>query len=153
LGIGMTALCGAIAFGFIPDDRKGGLGVIAGWAGLVFFGLITALVLWRLLTSRGPVVTLSPEGIRDVRVAAETIPWTAVHDISAWGYRGQRIMVLAVDPELEKRLTLTRIARWSRGPNTALGADGLCVTAQGLKIGHDELLSRSIAYAKAAGGA
>lgn len=65
LGAGMTALAGAIALGIIPDHRTGGKGVVAGWVGLVFFGLCTALILWRLLTQRGALVTLSPAGIRD----------------------------------------------------------------------------------------
>jgi hypothetical protein len=55
-------------------------------------------------------------------------------------------MVLAVDPEVEGKLHLSRIARWSRGANKRLGADGLCVTAQGLKIDYDELWSTAMAY-------
>jgi hypothetical protein len=82
-----------------------------------------------LLSVSGPVVTVTPEGIRDTRVAAEVIPWSAITGISTWQYRGQKIMVLAVDPATESGLTLTRIARWSRGANRALGADGLCIAA------------------------
>jgi len=43
----------------------------------------------------------------------------------------------------------SRIARWSRGANRALGADGLCVAAQGLTIKFDSLLALSMAYAAA----
>ena len=73
-----------------------------------------------------------------------------MQDISTWGIQGQKIMVLAIDPAVESRLTTTPIARWSRGANRALGADGLCITAQGLKIDYKSLLQTSMAYAEAA---
>jgi hypothetical protein len=47
------------------------------FAGAMFFGAATAVLLWRVFTTRGPVVTITPEGIRDVRVAAELIAWSA----------------------------------------------------------------------------
>ena len=63
---------------------------------MVFFSLCTIVGLWRLIAARGPVVTISPDGIRDTRVAAEFIPWNAVTAISTWKFRGQEAMVLAV---------------------------------------------------------
>ena len=98
---------------------------------------------------RGPVITITQEGIRDRRVAAELIPWSAVRGIKIWEYRGQRVMVFAVDPTVETGLDLTRTVRWTRDANRSLGADGLCVTAQGLKIGFDDLLETTVAYARA----
>jgi hypothetical protein len=117
--------------------------------GVAFFGLCTWGILRRLLNASGPVVTLSPEGIRDTRVAKEPIPWSAVTGISTWEYRGQKAMVLAVSPGVEDRLGLTRMARWTRGANRALGADGLCITAAGLKIDYATLLQTSQDYADA----
>jgi hypothetical protein len=92
------------------------------------------LLLWRAFTTHGAVVAITPEGIRDGRVAAELIAWSAVSDIAIWENRAQPVMVLAVDPAVEAGLTLTRVARWTRGANRALGADGLCVTAQERQI-------------------
>lgn len=148
LGLGMTALAAAVAADAIPVP-PGSLAEFGGYAGTAFFGACTVLLLWRAFTARGPVVTITREGIRDVRVAAEVIPWGAVNDVKIWESNGQRVMVLAVDPAIEDWLGLTRIARWTRGANRALGADGLCITAQGLKMGFDELLSTSLAYARA----
>jgi hypothetical protein len=148
-GVIMTAGSALLAFRILPI-AVGSLEEFIGYVGLIFFGLCTLLLLWRALTMRGPVVTMDVHGIRDVRVAKETIPWGAIRDISTWQYQRQKVMVLAVDPETERNLHLSRIARWSRGANKRLGADGLCVTAQGLKISYDELLSTVMAYWKAA---
>ena len=151
VGVVMTALSALLAFGFFPSwPASVGVGQFIGYPALVFFGLCTAILMWRALTSRGPVVTITPDGIRDSRVAWEVIPWTAVLHISTWTHSGQKIMVLAVDPAVESQLSLTRIAKMTRGPNRALSVDGLCVTAQGLKMSYDDLLRTSMAYATAA---
>lgn len=127
-------------------------------------GLGFAVWVGRLLTRRGPVVTIGPQGIRDTRVAAEFIPWRAVRDITTWditrldkvgqqlmALAGQQVMVLAVDPAVEQTLTLTRLARWSRARNRRAGADGLCIASADLKTDYDTLLSTSRAYWQAHG--
>lgn len=119
------------------------------YVGIPLFGACTLLALWRAFTAHGPVVTIAPQGIWDRRVAAEIIPWSAVKDIAVWKHRRQRYMVLMVDPAVEAGLHLTRMARWSRNANRALGADGLCVGSNDLKIGFDRLLSTSLAFARA----
>lgn len=149
LGLVMTALSAVLALHVVPGVARGGLVEFCGWAGMVFFAACSAGILWRTLTAHGPVVTITPEGIRDTRVAAELIPWRAVDSIKVWESQGQRVLVLAVDPTVEQSLTLTRIARWSRGANRCLGADGLCITAQGLKLGFDDLLQASLSHARA----
>jgi hypothetical protein len=52
-------------------------------------------------------------------------------------------MVLAMKPGFEARLGLSRFARWTR---SALGFDGLCVTAAGLKIDFNTMLQTSLDY-------
>jgi hypothetical protein len=125
---------------------------LAGWAALVFFGAITLLIVWRLFTQRGTVVTLSPMGLTDIRVSLDVVAWPAVDRISTWSHSGQRIMIVALKPGEEAKLKLSTIARLTRGANAKLGADGLAVTAQGLKIGYDDLLSTTMAYAERHGG-
>ncbi len=151
IGAGMTGLGGALAFGLLPNGPSAGsFGQFIGYAAMVFGGLSTAILLWRAFTSRGPVVTITPDGIRDSRVAADFIPWTAVLHISTWTHSGQKIMVLAVDPDVERRLALTRIAKMTRGADRSFSIDGLCVTAHGLKMSYDDLLRTTMAYATAA---
>jgi hypothetical protein len=125
--------------------------VFWGWAAMIFFGLCLAITLWRLLTQRGPIITLSPAGIRDVRVTHDIVPWPAVANIATWQHSGQNVMVVGLHPGEEAKLRLTTIARMSRRANATLGADGLAITAQGTKISHDALMAAAIAYARAHG--
>ena len=151
LSLGMLALSAAVA-GLVPGVELGPGDAVFGYAGLALFGAATALLVWRLVTQRGPVVTLTPEGLRDTRVAADLIPWRAVHAISTWERSRQKFMVVAVDPAVERTLRLTRLARWTRDANRALGADGLCIAAQGLATDHETLVAAAQAYARAAHG-
>lgn len=151
LGVGMTLLSLALA---LPLFRVGSGAIFAhvvGWIGGLFFGFCTAMIAWQAITTTGPVVTLSPSGIRDVRLVGREIPWSALQGLSTWSHQGQKIMVLAVDPDVEAALPLSRLARMTRRANRSLGADGLCVSAQGLKGSYDELFDLTAAYAMAHG--
>lgn len=148
LGIAVTAGCAWAAWAGLASG--GSLAQLAIWIGVPLFGLCTLIGLRRLFTSGRVVLVLSPEGIRDTRVAAQIIPWKAVRGLDTWGMQGQKVLVLDVDPEVEQRLSLTRMARWTRGANAMLGADGLCIAAGGLEIGYDSLLAAATAYAAAA---
>ena len=77
LGIGLTAACGAIVLGYIPV-APGSIRQFLAWVGLIFFGLILILIVYRLLNAKDVIVTITPEGIRDTRVAERIIPWSAV---------------------------------------------------------------------------
>ena len=124
-----------------------------GAMGSLFFGFCLIIALWRMLTASGGPVTLTATGLRDPRVAREEIPWLALEKISTWTLQGQTVMVLRVRPEVEARLGLTPMARWTRGPNKALGADGLCISPLGLDVSYDRMLEATIKYASAAPGA
>ena len=63
LGIGMTTLGGWMAF------AVGGFAQIVGLVALLFFGACTVVIFQRLMAGAGTVVTLSPQGIRDVRLS------------------------------------------------------------------------------------
>jgi hypothetical protein len=146
LGLIVTATCLFLAWYPPGDDTEL---LVVGYIGAAFFGACTVFALPRVFTS-GPVITITPMGICDRRVAADLIPWSAVREIGVWEIRSQftsqRTMVLAIEPLAEAQLNLTPMVRWTRGANRALGADGLCIMAQGLKISFDELLSTSRSY-------
>jgi hypothetical protein len=147
----------AIGIGFVATSifiyYQGSVLYIAiGIFGIVFFGALTLFVLWRLLTLMGPVITISPGGVRDTRVAADLVPWSAITGISTWSAYNQPAIILAVRPEVEKRLKLSLMTRMTRRANAYLNADGLAIASQGLSIGHDALLDTLTAYWHRAGG-
>jgi len=134
-----TAIAAALAFRLFPNLPNDPTAVSAGYSGIVFFAFCAGVAIWRLWAQRGAVVTLSPAGLRDVRVAAEPIPWRAIKSISTWQMQRQMVLLVAIDPADEARLTLTRLARWTRNAHRKLGADGLIVSAHGLKVGYPTL--------------
>jgi len=133
------AIAAALALRLLPGLPNDPAAVSAGTTGVVLFSFCAAVAIWRLWAQRGPIVTLSPAGLRDVRVAADVIPWRAIKGISTWQMQRQMVLVLAIDPAEEARLTLTRVAQWMRTANRRLGADGLVVSAHGLKVGYPTL--------------
>ena len=150
LSLALTAASAAIVAGYIPTVGPSDWKYWAAALGVLFFGFTTIMIIWRALTQSGPVITMTPDSILDTRVAAAPIKWQSIRGISTWTLQRQKVMVLDVDPEVEKTLPLTRIARWSRKANKSLGADGLCVTAQGLKTTYPQLLEAATAYVGAA---
>lgn len=155
VGIGVVMTAVSLAIALMPDQLapEALFGrdevLIGGWFGTLFFGLCTVVAVRRLLAARGTVITISPDGIRDTRVAEAFIPWNAITGISTWTCGTQKIMVLAVKPDVEGRVGLTGVARWTRSVNRLLGADGLCVSATGVKIDYDTLLQTARDYASA----
>lgn len=146
----LSAAAGGVAFGLILDIAPNSARRFVGWLGFLFFGLATGVICWRGATQRSPILTLSPCGILDTRVAPEVIPWRAVHTVSTWSAYCQKSMVLGIDPALMARLSLTRHARWTRNANRLFGLDGVWVQLQGLKIRYRDLLAAAIAYREAA---
>jgi hypothetical protein len=90
LGVLMTALAVAVAIPLFPRAHPSTYQQVVAYLGIVLFGLCTVVAAWRLAMTSGPVVTIAPEGIRDIRVAAEFIPWSAVRSIQTWETPGRR---------------------------------------------------------------
>lgn len=145
LSLLMTAASAAL---LLVDDEP--VLTVVGVVGALFFGWCGVMWVRRALTHRGAVVTISAEGFRDVRVARETVPWSDVLEIGTWSSSGQQVMVLRVPDEVWDRLTLSAIARTSRRANRALGADGLAITAQGLRVRYEQLFGATVQAASAA---
>jgi hypothetical protein len=148
LGVLMTAASAFVALGGIA--QPGSYIEFIGWVGVVFFGAILGLIVYRMFNAKDVLVTITPEGILDKRVAARIIPWAAVRKVSVWEMQRQKVIVLDVPTDVEGSIQMTRMARFTRGPNKSLGADGLCLTAAGLKISHEKLLEAVLAHVEAA---
>ncbi len=151
--LGIVAIgIGFIALSIFIMTSHGAFGLIFGTISLAFFGLLTLLAVWRVVTLRGPIVTISPRGVRDVRLTEAVVPWSAIRNISTWAAYNQPAIVLDLDPAYERVLKLTRLTRLTRPLNAAVGADGLCIASQGLKMGHEALLETITAYWQRARG-
>lgn len=140
LGVVMTLASLMLVLPVLPQLGDDIFARVVGTIGALFFGLCTVLWLQQAFVS-GPIVTISPAGLRDIRVAREVIPWRTITQLSIWSAQGQRFVVVALAPGDERRLTLTRMARWTRGANRRLGADGLIISPHGLRTDLDSLFA------------
>ena len=133
-------ICRTSIFRLLPSKsthwiaRRANILFVVFIVGAVFFGAATTFRLRQLLTSRGPVVSLSESGFRDVRIAPEEIPWTAIRSIRPVSIAWSKFLVLEADPTIEGRLSLTPTMRRSRVADRTRGKNGLWVTAQGLEL-------------------
>lgn len=133
------ALAAALALNRIPNMPSDPAAVQTGYFGIVFFGFCAGVALWRLWVQRIAIVTVSPAGLRDVRISAAPIPWRAITGISTWRLQRQMVLLIAIDPAAEGDLTITRTARWMREHHRRHGADGFVVSPRGLKVGYPTL--------------
>jgi hypothetical protein len=136
-GSAAFALLGAwLAYGFEPWSREW----LVGSTCLIFFSVCTALWLKQALPG-GPIVTVGPQGVRDVRISPDWIPWTAITGFSVASVKGTHFLMLRVDPAFEATMSLTRVARWGRPANAALGYHGYGIGAVGLSGGFKDVES------------
>jgi hypothetical protein len=91
-----------------------------GYAAIAFFGTGFVVLTQRFFKQRETVVTLSPDGLKDIRVSPDLIPWSAVASLNTWQMYGQQVMVVGLKPGEEEKLTLNRMARMTRGANASL---------------------------------
>ncbi|WP_420844842.1 STM3941 family protein [Jiella avicenniae] len=115
------------------------------WLGVPFFGF-GACVLFSRMTWSGPVVVLSPEGLRDRRMSPAIIPWTAIRSLKPRSYRGAKLLVLEIDRDLERRVPWSLTFRMNRWPNAILGAKGPWIVCSDLQITHERMVEVVEAY-------
>lgn len=140
----LTLLFAGLAFTWQQGKGVTTFELAACYIGAVFFGLATCRMLWRLTNAREPVVFISRVGIRDTRLAEETIAWSAVRKILLSEQRMQKCVLLRVDPLIAQRFSggiLTRALM-----SNALGNDGVIVKAGGLTMDVETLLDTCKQY-------
>ena len=157
MGIGMAALCGAVANVSYGSDVKtafdhyGRIGIMGvGIFGVLFFGWAAWITFSQFLSAGKPLIVLNRQGILDVRLSERPIAWEAIRDVGVWEAYRQKVIVLSVPPEVEAAIGVSAMTRWARGANRSLGADGLSISATGLEMKHDNLLAAIIERVNAA---
>ena len=114
-----------------------------GYLGVALFGPVTAWLIWVLPAERGPVVIVTPYGIRDLRIGNEFLLWDSIAEVSAEKSRGHRVIVLTSTPGLQRQLSCIRVG----APN-----DRIVIRSEGLATDFDTLL-RACRDCHAASGA
>ena len=137
-GFVMTLLSASLAFksSFAFDwwGDAGSYDTTMGYLGVALFGPITGWLIWMLPTERGPVVIVTPYGIRDLRIGNEFLLWDSIADVSAEDIRGHKAIVLTPSPALQRQLSCIRSAA-RRTPN-----DRIVIRSEGLATDFDTLL-------------
>jgi hypothetical protein len=128
-GFAMTLLSASLVFDWWGD--LGAYDVAMGYAGVALFGPVTAWLVWMLPTERGPVLILTPYGIRDLRIGNEFLMWDSIAAVSAEEDRGHRVIVLTPTPALQRQLSCIRAAAQN---------DRIVIRSEGLATDFDTLL-------------
>jgi len=123
-GFAMTLLSASLAFDWW--DGLGDYDTMVGFAGVVVFALLTIRLIWMLPTERGPVVVVTPYGIRDLRIGNEFLPWDSIAEISAEERGGHKMIVLTPTPGLRRQLcSIRNLARGAQNNRIVIRSEGL----------------------------
>ena len=145
-GVALTACSAAIAFHWFPDMKVDAFYTVVGYFGVAFFGFAILKIGWLLLTARGPVLFIDRNGIRDLRISPNVIPWDAVEQIGIGEVKKQAFVTLKVTPGLEKQLVASAGRKLTKAANHALGVDGIVINPSGLQVDPETLLEVCNAY-------
>lgn len=145
-GLLLTVLCGALALNWHLGKNITTFQIAACYIGVACSGLATCKILWMLISSREPVIFISRVGIRDTRIADETIAWRSVRDVLIWQHRTQRIVLLKLDPLLAEHFGKGLLKRALSFMNKAIGDDGVVINAGGLTMDPETLFDTCKQY-------
>ena len=144
-GFAMTLLSATLAFDWWDGFWGDGVGdhdTTIGYAGVALFGLITSRLIWMLPAERGPVVIVTPYGIRDLRIGNEFLLWDSIAEISAEECRGHKMIVLTPTPALQRQLGAIRgpARRAQNDRQDHRQNSGVVIRAEGLATDFETLL-------------
>jgi hypothetical protein len=136
--LALSILCGWVVFkGLTPP---GSFKEALMWFGVPFFGLLGLIPLFRMFDRRF-ILTISPAGIRDVRISPSFMPWTDIKKVGLRRIRNQEFLMLELEPAIEQRLIKSRLAVFFKHLNALVGMPGYSVSAAALDGSFEEVLS------------
>ena len=97
------------------------------------------------------MLSVDRNGIRDLRVSPDVIPWDAVEQIGISEVKKQKFVTLRVTPALEQQLVASAGRKLMKAANHALGVDGIVINPSGLQVDPPTLLEVCNAYRAAYG--
>jgi hypothetical protein len=101
---------------------------LIGLLNIILFGCAGIQTIRRLFSKRHPVLFLTQDGFKDLRISPEWIPWSKV--LSLKEYRGAGIiegLISDVDPQFVRKLRLGFVIRFARMANRLFGERGLWI--------------------------
>jgi hypothetical protein len=132
-GLLMTGACIGVLLGFLGPPPTTArqfvspiLALLIGVAGIIMFGFAATQAAGRLFDSRHPVLFLTRDGFKDIRISSEWIPWSTI--LSLKDYRGKGL-VLDVDPQFLTKLRLGFVTQFTSMANRLFGYRGLWIAA------------------------
>lgn len=135
-GFAMTLLSATLAFDWW--DAVGDYDTTLGYVGVAVFGPVTSWLIWMLPAERGPVVIVTPYGIRDLRIGNEFLLWDSIAEISAGECRGHKTIVLTPTPALQQQLCIIRHS--ARRAQDDRQNSRIVIRSEGLATDFDTLL-------------
>ncbi|MEL6287725.1 MAG: STM3941 family protein [Pseudomonadota bacterium] len=123
--------CATIAFvgGYMTTRPDWFVAIVGGLMAAGFTAIAVSLISrWATFGSE-TVLAIAPEGLLDLRLAPQIIPWSAIRDVDVWRSASSRGIVLTVDEAVLGMLELTRAARLSQVVTSGLGPNQLPVSA------------------------
>jgi hypothetical protein len=140
VGFAMTLLSASLAFNWW--NGLSDYDTTVGYAGVAVFGLITGRLIWMLPAERGPVVIVTPYGIRDLRIGNEFLLWESIAEVSTEQLRGRRMIVLTPTPGLQRQLRCIRAKIGYMSGDKSLGVqdDRIVIRPDGLATDFETLL-------------
>jgi len=137
-----TALTLILAVLLLEYDRGQDQFASIGFACLMVIYALSAITsVWYLLWAPRAIITVSPSGIRDVRISEDVIPWQAIERITtAPSDKWRRSVVLVLEREFARTAKLKFWARLAGAFDRSLGIDGIVVSHHLLDVAADDLL-------------
>lgn len=142
--LALVAVCWWMAF----DPASRPKHILAGWVGIPVSGGLAVLALTRLFAWRGPILTVSPHGVRYRHFAAKQVSWNEVTAISEWKYLANRSVMLSLAPGVEGVSPRGFVGRLLRGPRP-VGVHGMLISAGDLRASYEDIRNLITAFAKA----
>ncbi|HEY2248222.1 MAG TPA: STM3941 family protein [Bradyrhizobium sp.] len=96
----------AAAFHWLPDEISNTFLPVLAYIWMVASSLGPLRQGWLLFTAKRPVLLIDHNGISDIRVSKDIIPWDAVEQISIRETGEREFVILRVTPALKSSLSL-----------------------------------------------
>jgi len=138
LGVGFGLLAGPLPSRDFPVVV---VAILLAAAGVVLFGSTSVQMAQRLFGSSAPVVFMTENGFKDLRISSEWIPWQAILSVrDPRRGKGGRGFYIEVDRRFAAKLPLSFTSRFLQAASRPFGYNGLWVITVTLKASPDGTL-------------